>query len=197
MSFGLGRDCDADLVKKIAEAGNGTHTLTDDRSTTLNGDVIRALGFAMQPTLYDAQFGFNGEMSAIQNYGRNNLIAVTKVIPVEQLEDVRFEFRAVDSESGKELDMRFGRGDFRQVDGEEGESLVKLGIFKEMQNKPKAEKKALSLKHQIVCRGSDTAMIGVLKLRHRVTGDLIEAMDIKFSADAPPKPIEPLIPAPN
>ena len=74
------------------------------------------------------------------------------------------------------------------VDGLAGESLIKLGIFKEMEGKTQAAKKALSLKHQVICKG-ETALIGVIKLRHRVTGELIEAMDIKFSADAPPKPV--------
>lgn len=91
MSFGLG-DCDEDLVMKIAYAGRGTHTIAKDKSNTLNGDVVRALGSAMEPMLCDTQFGFNGQMSDQMDYKRNYLITAMKLMPVEQLEEIKFQF---------------------------------------------------------------------------------------------------------
>ena len=51
---------------------------------------MRALGTAMEPMLVDTKFGFNGQMSMLEDYKRNALITAMKVMPAEQLEEIRF-----------------------------------------------------------------------------------------------------------
>lgn len=55
-SFGLGDDCDHDLVKGIAREGRGTYTLVGDDQEDLSGPVISALAQAMQPSLSDFHY---------------------------------------------------------------------------------------------------------------------------------------------
>ena len=130
MSFGLGDGCDSSLITSIAEAGKGTATIVNDNSSTLNGDIIRALGKAMEPMLCDTSFGFHGEMSALQDYGRNALITSMKVMPVEEFDRITFRFKARDAETGQQLDLNFTKADFKIIEGDMGASLLKLAIFK-------------------------------------------------------------------
>ena len=58
-TFGLGSGCDKNLVTKVARAGRGTYTIVKDGGEDLNGQVIRALQNAMQPSLKDVQYGWN------------------------------------------------------------------------------------------------------------------------------------------
>ena len=63
MAFGLGSDCDANLVKRVAEAGNGTGTIIQDGANNhLNGIVIRELAKAIEPHV-KASYGFSDDMS--------------------------------------------------------------------------------------------------------------------------------------
>lgn len=50
-TFGLGSDCDKYLVTNVARAGRGTYTIVNDGASDLNGQVIRALSKAMEPSL--------------------------------------------------------------------------------------------------------------------------------------------------
>ena len=50
-TFGLGSGCDVDLVRQMAEAGRGTCSIVKDGAADLNGQVIRALQNAMEPSL--------------------------------------------------------------------------------------------------------------------------------------------------
>jgi len=59
-TFGLGSGCDKNLVAKVAQAGRGTHTIVEDGSADLNGQVVTALGLAMEPSLKGAKYGWNG-----------------------------------------------------------------------------------------------------------------------------------------
>ena len=73
-TFGLGSGCDKYLVTQVARAGRGTHTIVQDGSNDLNGQVIRALGNAMEPSLKGAQFGWNGMPMAEDEVFRNKLV---------------------------------------------------------------------------------------------------------------------------
>ena len=58
-TFGLGSGCDRNLVTTVARAGRGTYTIVSDEGEDLNGQVIRALQNAMQPSFKDVEFGWN------------------------------------------------------------------------------------------------------------------------------------------
>ena len=70
-SFGLGEGCDTYLVTNVARAGRGTSTLVKDNDPNLNGLVVRALASAMEPSLCDTQYGFNGQLSQPEELYRN------------------------------------------------------------------------------------------------------------------------------
>ena len=79
-SFGLGSGCDEYLVRNVAKAGRGTHTIVKDNDPNLNGLVIKALQSAMEPSLKDTQYGFNGKLTEAKEIYRNTLISETKLI---------------------------------------------------------------------------------------------------------------------
>jgi len=59
-TFGLGSGCDENLVMNVAKVGRGSYTIVKDGATDLNGQVIRALTNAMEPSYKGAKWGFNG-----------------------------------------------------------------------------------------------------------------------------------------
>ena len=61
-TFGLGKDCDVNLVREVARVGRGISTLVNDNDANLNGLVIRALSAAMEPSYREARYGFNDKM---------------------------------------------------------------------------------------------------------------------------------------
>ena len=62
-TFGIGGGCDVYLVKEAALKGRGTSTIVGDGAKNLNGQVIKALSHAMEPSLKEVKYGFNGIMS--------------------------------------------------------------------------------------------------------------------------------------
>ena len=89
-SFGLGDDCDKWLVRNVARAGRGTATIVKDNDPTLNGKVIRALSSAMEPSLFQSEFGFNGNLSPLEELYRNTLVFSSKLMPINEFESIKF-----------------------------------------------------------------------------------------------------------
>ena len=50
-TFGIGQDCDKKMVKNVALAGRGSHSIVLDNSNELNSKVILALARAFEPSL--------------------------------------------------------------------------------------------------------------------------------------------------
>ena len=77
-TFGLGSGCDQRLVTNVAKAGRGSYTFVQDGGEDLNGQVVRALSLAMQPSLKDASYGWNisdnHDEPKIEDIYRNTLI---------------------------------------------------------------------------------------------------------------------------
>ena len=57
-TFGIGNDCDRDLVTRVAKAGRGSHNLVKDGQDNLKAVVVKALAHASQPSLKDCDFKF-------------------------------------------------------------------------------------------------------------------------------------------
>ena len=49
-TFGIGRECDRQLIKETAQAGRGTASFADD-NTELTQNVVNALRKAFEPSL--------------------------------------------------------------------------------------------------------------------------------------------------
>jgi len=60
-TFGIGGDCDRQLIKDTAEAGRGTASFAVNESDNLSGLVISALKKSMVKSLKDCQFTFCGK----------------------------------------------------------------------------------------------------------------------------------------
>ena len=92
-TFGLGSGCDKDLITKVAKAGRGTHTIVQDGGEDINGQVIQALQNAMQPSLKEVEYGWNGSIEVDKSeVFRNSLINSTTLIKAENLSAVEFNF---------------------------------------------------------------------------------------------------------
>ena len=89
-TFGLGHDCDKQMVKDVAAAGRGTSTLVGDNDPNLNGLVIKALSNAMEPSLCDTQYGFNGNISDAKEVFRNTLIMDSRILSQNEFNELKF-----------------------------------------------------------------------------------------------------------
>ena len=105
---------------------------------------------------------------------------------IAEFEEMKFYIKGIEFDSGKEISNEYDKDSFTLVEGTQGESLIKLAVFEKLnkldphnfQNK-QLEQVELSLKYQVICK--QTALIGVMKVRDKATGELIEAQEINLS----------------
>ena len=161
-SFGLGSQADKSLVQKTAKAGRGIATLVADGANDLSGQVVRVLQMAMEPSLCDTIYGFNGKLKEADEVFRNHLITDTVLIDAEQLNDVKFNFSTNEAESDKSLNLEFGLDRFKKIEGPAATALFKMAAYHKIEETEENEEKVkISVKHQVVC--DETAIVGVLK----------------------------------
>ena len=187
-TFGLGSGCDKNLVRNVAKAGRGTSTIVEDGSTDLNGQVIRALSNAMEPSLKGAKYGFNTDLSTDEEVFRNQMVYATKLGSAADFNQLSFTFKTdTDPITQQKIDLTFSKVDFQKVEGPAAEAIFKMAVHNELQRGGKEESAeiALSLKHQVIC--DKTAIVGVLKQENKTTGEVQEST-IKFGkAEAMPE----------
>lgn len=141
----------------------------------------------MQPSFKDVSYGFgevptesHSEEALTSNIFRNSLVFDTKLIQASELPNIKFFFKTgADPETGSSIDLNFARVDFKEITGEAGKALFKLGVFNWLENKglEEAKRKEASLKHQVLC--DITAIVGVCKQENKATGEVQETT-IKF-----------------
>lgn len=116
----------------MAQAGRGTHTIAEDNSAELNGQVIRALSHSMEPSLKNATYGWNGKpLSQQADIFRSTLISSTKFCDASEFESLRFFFKSqAESATGQPIDLTFSKVDFRKVENATtAEGLFKLAVY--------------------------------------------------------------------
>ena len=129
-SFGLGNGCDTHLVTQVARAGRGSYTIVKDKDPQLNGLVIRALASAMEPSLCNTRFGFNGELCEPQELYRNSLVLASKLMSQDEFTNLKFSFKTKAEDTHEALDLEFSKADFQQVQGEAAaQNLFKMAVF--------------------------------------------------------------------
>ena len=70
---------------KTAEAGRGTHTIVKDGGEDLNGQVIRALSNAMEPSFKGVSYGWEQKDEAKKKeVFRNSLVHSTNLFSTAQ-----------------------------------------------------------------------------------------------------------------
>ena len=67
---------------------------------------------AMEPSLCDTKYGFNGALSDDADLFRNNLLSDTAIINASLLDELKFTFRTKEAESREALNLEFNRVDF-------------------------------------------------------------------------------------
>lgn len=75
---------------------------------------------AMEPSLCDTKYGFNGELSEDTELFRNNLMADATIIDAAFLDQLKFTFKTKEAESREALNLEFSLTDFSEVQGEAG-----------------------------------------------------------------------------
>ena len=70
-TFGIGLDCDTNMVIKVAQAGRGSHSLISDDSNQLNSKVITALTRAYEPSLKGCQLIFGDKKEKLYEVFRS------------------------------------------------------------------------------------------------------------------------------
>lgn len=117
---------------------------------------------AMEPSLCDTIYGFNGKLKEADEVFRNHLISDTLLIDAEQLNDVKFNFSTNEAESGDSLNLEFRLDMFKKLEGAAATALFKMAAYHKIEEETEDEKKIkISVKHQVVC--DQTAIVGVLK----------------------------------
>ena len=98
----------------------------------MNGQVVRALGNAIEPSLKGAKYGWNGTpISNEKEVFRNTLISSTKLCSAAEFESISFFFKTEwDQETEQAFDMSFTKADFKKVeDAAAAEGLFKMGVL--------------------------------------------------------------------
>ena len=124
-------------MTNVARGGRGTYTIVKDGGQDLNGQVIRALQNAMEPSLIDVSYGWNDQPSqdGTEDIFRNQLVYSTKLMPASELDNIKFFFKTgVDPETSQKIDLNFARADFTEVQGVSGQSLFKMAVFNELES---------------------------------------------------------------
>lgn len=141
----------------------------------MSGLVIRALGQAYEPSHKDTVMQWNDEAApAGCELFRNDLVYSTRVMPAASFEkNLSFKFSSKASEGLDAIDLSFSKADFVEVEGEAAEALFKMAVLDQIRSEPSTDaKKQLSLKHQVLC--DETAMVGVIKMKDKASGELVE-----------------------
>ena len=113
-TFGIGSGCDKNLIKGVAKAGRGSHSLVSDTSSDLNGLVIRALRRAIEPSLKNCKLGWFGEYIDCGEVFRNQLCTFFKIIPKEKFESLKVYFRCEEDPITKgKINLQFNNADFK------------------------------------------------------------------------------------
>ena len=92
-TFGLGLDCNKNMVTQVAKAGRGTYTFVKDGSAALKSQVVRALGNAMEPSLKGARCSWNDQEVSIGEVYRNSLVSQTKLCTAAEFQAISFSFK--------------------------------------------------------------------------------------------------------
>ena len=163
-SFGLGADCDTDLLTSVARAGRGTFTSIDENSTDSYDKVNQSLSDSMEPRLKGAQYGWSGENLNHKEIYHNTLVSLTKLCSKSEFQSIQFFFRSEEdpAEQLEKIDLTFTAADFKRIEDEEAaQAFFKMVVSNAINNTGLSSnaKERLSLKHQVLC--DETAIIGV------------------------------------
>ena len=113
-TFGLGSGCDKLLCESVAKTGRGTCSIVADGGSDLNGQVIKALSNAMEPSLKDCSVKWSDQkLKPLHEVFRNQSICETKICDSSDFDRVTFSFNCLnDPTTEQPIDLNFTSVDF-------------------------------------------------------------------------------------
>ena len=176
-TFGIGSQCDKELVHGVAKSGRGSSSivLDEDFAGLLNAKVVSAVQKALEPALQRCTIKWVGQdTQSLESIWRNQLILQTRIVPKVLFDDLSVQFKCGNNPmTNTGFEVNFTTDQFVKVSDDQEESLFKLvahhAIQREANNVEAAI--ALSKKYQVVCE--HTALIGTVAQR-KATGELVQ-----------------------
>jgi hypothetical protein len=127
-TFGIGSEFDVELVNRLAKDGHGHCTeIKDLKKTSLPEATVKALGFALYPSLSEAMIAWDngaGEMRPVElnELFYNQMVTSYEIVKKENFPNLKLMFTAI-NESGDEIESERETKEFKKVPAD-------FGIFK-------------------------------------------------------------------
>ncbi|CDW72325.1 UNKNOWN [Stylonychia lemnae] len=190
-TIGIGRDCDASLVKKVAKQGRGSCSLVLD-NTDLSAIVILALGRAKDPSYSNCKFtlspnpiittnNMKHKFSGSVGYElfRNEIFLLLSIIPKSEFSQLKLKASSdIHPVSNKGINHVWSSDDFKQLD--KGEELFKIAARMRInelstpalryQDVPEQDIKEISLEYQVLSKY--TSFLAISKNDEKPIGQL-------------------------
>jgi hypothetical protein len=94
-TFGIGNDCDKNMVHVAAKHGRGKCFLVGDNMTKmLNSSVVRSIECAFEPSLKNCSLAWNGVSQSLAEVFRNQMIHKRAIVPAAQWGQFKMTFKS-------------------------------------------------------------------------------------------------------
>jgi hypothetical protein len=130
-TFGVGEDCDVDMVRRMAKMGRGSCSLVGNDVANLSEVVVTALRRASEPSLQDCKLEFAKVSEDLGEVFCNELLARFKIICRADFKSLQLKFTCQkDCLTGNTIEMQYDSDHFERV--KEGFGLFKQAAQKEI-----------------------------------------------------------------
>ena len=94
-TFGIGNDCDKNMVHVAAKNGRGKCFLVGDNMTKmLNSSVVRSIECAFEPSLKNCSLAWDGKTESLSEVFRNQMIHKRALVPAAQWNQFKMTFKS-------------------------------------------------------------------------------------------------------
>jgi hypothetical protein len=171
-TFGIGRECDRELILEAAKAGKGTASFADENSE-LASNVVNALRKSFEPQLQNCSLSWSTEPEAtyLGEVFRDQVIQHFKIMSAKDFQTLKVTFKAdKDPITKKSVNVTFKQKDWQKSDL----PLFHLAAYSLLPTLPNdAEKIRVSLKYQVLHKL--TAMVGTVRIMgEKQTEDMVQ-----------------------
>lgn len=143
-SFGIGNDCDRNLVKGSAKAGRGSYSFVRDGEKELNKLVVKSLARSIEPSLQGCHLSLVAENKADESKSvniaedlgevfRNDLIFRSQIfVSRDQFESLKFGFTCErDPLTREPFSLEFSSTAFKEItERSQVEGMFKMAAYR-------------------------------------------------------------------
>lgn len=172
-TFGIGDDCDKQLVKRTAIAGRGSYSFVGNHDQNLEGVVVQALKKSVEASLKDCLMFWitdkSQDMEELNEVFRNDMVTRYRILPKKDFESLKVKFQSQINPitlANEQFEITQDQSCFQKVEG--GKGLFKLAAMNLINKKENVLFN--SLRYQVL--SDETAMVGVVKQKSKETGQL-------------------------